>query len=160
MAIETDVRRSLTARAQQFVLFVREARTIATQFRDELNAAGNIRAARVVQLQNALAQVKTNITGWPYGSLINAAVRAKVAEEYPDTYADAAAVQTDIQATNALFNAFTTEMDSLIALANSRGQLYSSDPVTNLETYQTLDAPDTDAALGAANALIAGINGV
>jgi len=159
MAIETDIRRSIGERAKQFVLFVREARIIATQFRDELTNAGSIRAARVVQLQNALAQVKTNITNWPYGSLINAAVRTRVAQEYPDTYASAAAVQTDIQATNVLFNAFTTEMDALIALANGRGQLYSSDPVTNLETYQTLDAPDTDAALAAANALISGING-
>lgn len=83
-------------------------------------------ARRLSQLQNSLFAHKAFIQT---ESLNTAASRAVIAAAYPQ-YANAAAVQTDIQAANGQFVQFTVEIEAVLAQARAAGQLIDNDPVT------------------------------
>lgn len=156
--IQTDLRTMLSNRAQQFALFVRELKLISQQIVTAIDA-GPVRAAWLVEKQNSLAQVKTNFNNWPYGDLKSAAVRAEVARQWPESYADAAAVMSELSGLNTMFTSMTNALEAAINIARGRGQLVDSNSVTNLVSYQTLTGADVSALRAASAAVVAGIAG-
>lgn len=158
MAIQTDLRATISQRAAQFALFVRELRVISSQIVAGIDA-GPVRAIDLVNRQDSLTRVKTNFNSWPYGSLTTLPVRTEVAKQWPEFYADAAAVQSELAGLNTMFNNMASAIETSIAIARARGQLIDSNPATNLITYQTLTGADVSALRTAAAAVVAGIAG-
>lgn len=150
--IETDLRRGVSARAQQFLLFVRELKIIAKQITDEI-AKGAVKGVFLVQKQNSLVQVRQMFLAWPYGSLTDVNVRARLVEEYPDVYANVAAVATETSAVNQAFIALQAALEVAIATARAAGQLIDSDPVTGVEMQMELQAAEVADLLAAAAAV-------
>lgn len=146
--IQTELRRSVHERVRQFVLFVREIKSVCSSLVTEIDAG--IRATRVVQAQNVLTQLQSNILNWPHGSLTNLAVRNEMVLQWPDEYANAAAVGADMQALDASFSSLATAISDLLTVARAAGQFHDINPVTGLETYMILSAPDTNALRAAA----------
>lgn len=141
--IQTDLRASVVQRAWQFALFVRELKIIAGQLVTAIDA-GPVQAEYLMDKQNSLSQVKTNITSWPF-SLTNAIARAEIARQFPETYADAAAVQAEITTMNGLFTQLMNALDAVLVVARGRGQIVDTDSATGLKTYQMMSQSDTSA---------------
>ena len=157
MAINTEIRATITERAKQFVLFAREVKIITQQIIDDIGL-GSIKATDLVQRQNALASVKSNVQSWPHGSLTNADIKGEIVRLWPDTYTANSEVQTDIVALNTAFTDLMAEIEIVLAIARSSGQLYDADPITGLEIYVTVSSPDTDALLILAQTVTDSIN--
>lgn len=156
--IQTDLRLTALARAQQFALFVRELRTIASALVAAIDA-GPVLAFDLVNRQNSLTQIKSNFDNWPYGSLTSLPIRQEIAAQWPESYADAAAVQSELAGLNNMFTNLKNALEAAIAIARGRGQIVDSSSSTNLIVYQTLSGADVTALRSAAAAVVAGIAG-
>lgn len=143
--LEDVFRRSTTGRAYQFVLFVREVKFKCNELIADIDKPSGITARRLIEQQNALSQVKSNLQNWQYGSLTNLEVRQKLVDIAPASYTDQASVQADIQAANGAFILLADEIESLLVIARANGQLYNADPITGLAIEMLLSAPETDA---------------
>jgi len=154
--IPTDTRTSIYERARQFILFVREVKSICQKVSSEI--AAGIKAANLVTYQSQLAAIDGYVKNWQFGSLTDANIRAEIAAQFPGSYASAADVATDMTALNTDFTNLMTEIENVLAAARANGQFYDVDPTTHQLTYVVLISPATDTLLSLVNTVISGIN--
>ena len=162
MALPTALKASLSAavnvtperKAEELVLVLKLIRDICTLVIDE-SLAGPVTALRLVQFQNSLFRHKAFIQSQ---SLVTAESRAMIATHWPEKYANAAAVTTDIQASNTQFNLLTDEFELAIAAARVKGQLIDTNPTTGEQQDVTMTTAELADLRTQAQAVLATID--
>lgn len=158
MPLVVNERESVAARALAFVFKCREIARHAQEIMDRIDA-DDVELVRLSALQGSLYQQKADIQNWPWGSLRDLAVRQRLAQEFPSTWATAADVNTETIAGAPLFDALTSAIEATLAASDAVRQRTSNDPVTGARVLNKVPAADCVALRAAAAAVRAHMPG-
>lgn len=109
------------------------------------------RVYRLLQLQSSLFRHKNHITS---EGLVTLGTRTVIASNGYG-YQNANQVQQDVQAASAAFNALTVELENVIAVARTAGQIVDTNPTTGELQEALVSVADTANLRAAAQAVIA-----
>lgn len=152
MPIPSNIATSIEDRTRQIVLFVREIKIIAQQIVNKIDGVnGNqLFASDLLAKSNSLANIRAMLP-----PLVDARTRARLLEQYPNNFANAAAVNADIGAANTALIGLINELKTL---AGTIAVPIIDTDATGYQTSPVITSPASDSLRANAAAVIASID--
>ena len=152
MPIPSNISASIEDRTRQIILFVREIKVIAQQIVNKIDGVnGNqLFASDLLAKSNSLANIRAMLP-----PLVDARTRARLLDQYPDNFANSAAVTADIGAANTALIGLIGELKVLAATVSR--PIVDTD-ATGYQTSPVITSPDSDALRANAASVIASID--
>lgn len=126
----------------QVVLFNRELKLISEQLLNAIDGVnGNVFSGRLLTDKiNSLADIRTR---FPVSTALDARVRVRLADDFPDNYANPAAVTKGVEAMNTHFDDVITALNALSQVVGTLVDTSGSGVVDTIITSPKSDALKT-----------------
>ncbi len=156
--IETDKRKTVNERSIQCMALIQSLKMLSAKIVSDIGK-NNLTAKLLLDYQRQLVQMKANFANWPHGSLTDTNVATQLFTQWPDHYTSAIDVQDKLATITQDFTNLQAEIEAVLVIARSVGQLIDADSITGLELTQPLTSPTTDSLVVVATTIRSGING-